>query len=191
MSQVNSSQVLFFFGAGASAPFGIPTMKQFVIDFEKQLEETASGEERKAYAKIKRTLQKRLNQPVDLEGIFTVIDGIINYHPERLGLLPIYLATKIIPPNADVVSICVSLKEKFQQFVKEKCAMPSNRLDQIKDVYHDLFNRFSIEFGGSQVHHGDCYWDSNWTIFTTNYDLCLEYYLREVAESGISTGFTH
>ena len=34
----NANNVVFFFGAGASAPFGIPTMKQFVVDFEKKLE---------------------------------------------------------------------------------------------------------------------------------------------------------
>lgn len=192
MSQVNSDQVLFFFGAGASAPFGIPTMKQFVIDFEKHLEENASEEERKAYAKIKRTLEKRLNKPVDLEGIFTVIDGIINYHPDKLGLLSVYLTAKIDTPNADVVSTCVNLKEKFQRFVREKCAISKDRLAQIRNVYRDLFNRFSMEFGFSQQRHkGDCYWNPSWVIFTTNYDLCLEYYLREVAESGISTGFTH
>ena len=33
MSEIKSSDVVFFFGAGASAPFGIPTMKQFVTDF--------------------------------------------------------------------------------------------------------------------------------------------------------------
>lgn len=52
--------IVFFFGAGASAPFGIPTMKQFVSDFERILDESGSEEERKTYNNIRETLEKQL-----------------------------------------------------------------------------------------------------------------------------------
>jgi len=191
MSQVSSDDILFFFGAGASAPFGIPTMKQFVSDFEEYLSEHANESERKMYANIKETLEKRLNEKVDLEGVFTVIDGVINYQPGKLGLLPLYFATEISPPTDYDITICRNLKEKFQNFVRERCVIPSESFDKIRDVFHDFFNRMFHELGGSSQQSGHFFWNPNWAIFTTNYDLCLEYYFREVVESGIDTGFTH
>lgn len=191
MSQPSSDNILFFFGAGASAPFGVPTMKQFVSDFEEYLSKHANESERKMYSNIKETLEKRLNEQVDLEGVFTVIDGVINYQPGKLGLLPLYFATEINPPTEDDVVICRNLKEKFQNFVREKCVIPNESFDKIRDVFHDFFNRMFHEFGGSSQRNGNFFWNPNWVIFTTNYDLCLEYYFREIAESGIDTGFTH
>ncbi len=38
---MKSEDVVFFFGAGASAPFEIPTMRQFVTDFKGFLNENA------------------------------------------------------------------------------------------------------------------------------------------------------
>ena len=70
---------MFFFGAGASAPFGIPTMKQFVGNFENYLNENADKDERELYSDIKSTLEKKIHRPPDLEAVFTVIDGIISY----------------------------------------------------------------------------------------------------------------
>lgn len=98
----NSSDVLFFFGAGASAPFGIPTMKQFVSDFETSLEVNATEEEKSLYGKIKATLEKQLGRSIDLEDIFTVIDGLMNFSIERLGTLPAYLLGKYVSPVGDL-----------------------------------------------------------------------------------------
>jgi len=46
----DSSDVLFFFGAGASAPFGIPTMKQLVLDFGHFLAENGTDKEKEIFA---------------------------------------------------------------------------------------------------------------------------------------------
>lgn len=188
------SEVVFFFGAGASAPFGIPTMKQFVTDFEKSFDygdRSGAKEEKKVYMGIKQALEKRLGRPVDLEAIFSVIDGILNYSPEGLGLLSLYFSTGFDRPTDREITICKSLREKFQNFVREKCITPTRSFEKIKRVYHDFFNRFVLELGGSIGQHDGYAYETNWTMFTTNYDLCLEYYWREVAGVKIDTGFRY
>lgn len=194
MPAVSSDQIVFFFGAGASAPFGIPTMKQFVTDFEESLSENGTGSERRTYTDIKENLEKQLHRQVDLEGVFTVIDGIINYTPERLGLLSLYATAKFkkpFPAEKDK-EICRSLRKKFQTFVKEKCVIPDESFGKIAQVYRDFFNRFLLELGGGGINqNGDYVWNTRWKIFTTNYDTCLEYYWREAAGANIDTGFDY
>lgn len=189
----SASDVVFFFGAGASAPFGIPTMKQFVVDFERFLEENAEKSERDVYADIKNTLEGKLHKPVDLEAIFTVIDGVINYDdPERLGMFSLYFTTgfrKKNFPNIIDVEVCRKLRQKFQAFVKDNCVIPEESFGKLKMVYRDFFNRFAIELGGNIQSRNDSAWISDWTIFTTNYDTCLEYYWSDVVN--VITGFRY
>lgn len=193
MSQAKSSDIVFFFGAGASAPFGIPTMKQFVTDFEVYLNESASKDERLVYDDIKRTLEERTDQGVDLEAIFSVIDGVLNYSPERLGVLSLYSAVEFKRgfPNKLDLDICRNLKKKFESFVREKCAIPDGSYGHIRMVYRDFFNRIALELKNGVAKKKECAWRDDWVIFTTNYDTSLEYYWREFANAGVSTGFVH
>lgn len=193
--------VLFFLGAGASAPFGIPTMKQFVIDFERFLADNGTEDEKNLYNRIKNALSKQLKREIDLEDIFTVIDGYIGFNYERLGLLAVYCfhgylsQLKQIPsPSYEKeVEICKSLRIKFQKFVRDRCLMPEESFEKISKVYQDLFNRSYLEsmsFGSDTDHsRGNYHYSTRWTIFTTNYDTCLEYYFRQVAKVPLNTGF--
>jgi len=191
VTPVEAYDVLFFFGAGASAPFGIPTMKQFVIDFEDLLSRKATDDERTTYSKIKTSLEKELGKPVDLEAIFSVIDGVINYSPERVGLLALYSCFALTKPTDHIVAVCKVLKKRFQDFVREKCAIPEDSFEKIGTVYHDFFNRFALEFPAANTlqTRRPYAWNDRWVLFTTNYDVCLEYYWHEVAGVRIDTGF--
>jgi len=187
----SSNDIMFFFGAGASAPFGIPTMKQFVGNFENYLNENADKDERELYSDIKSTLEKKIHRPPDLEAVFTVIDGIISYdNPEKLGMFSLYFATQFKDnfPSKDHVVISQNLKRKFQSFIKENCAIPDSAYELIGKVYKDFFQRIELESSPEKEQYPFAY-NSNWTLFTTNYDLCLEYYFFEVAGIGIDTGF--
>lgn len=189
MLTTDIKDIVFFFGAGASAPFGIPTMKQFVTEFERLVEEGTKSE-RVMYANIKENLERRLNRQVDLEAIFTVIDGIVAFSPEKLGLLSTYLAGEIKEVMEDERETGRSLRTKFQNFVRERCVIPQESFDRIGAVYHDFFNRFALELREAGVStNGDYAWHDSWEIFTTNYDTCLEYYWRVKAGAGIDTGF--
>jgi len=86
-------------------------------------------------------------------------------------------------------AVCFKLRRRFQVFVKEKCEIPEDSFDKIGLVYQDFFNRLFLELGGSQGRRGRFVWNPKWSIFTTNYDTCLEYYWREVARAGVDTGF--
>jgi hypothetical protein len=186
----SAHEALFFFGAGASAPFGIPTMKQFVLDFEEKLKQKGTVKERNIYAQIKSSLEERLHDSVDLEGVFTVIDGIINCCPDRLGLLSIYLASKIRQPTESEVKTCRHLKQIFHSFVREKCLIPDSSFGKISQVYSDFFNRLCVESDTQNVLYlsrGKYRYCANWGMFTTNYDTCLEHYWRQVARVNLNT----
>jgi len=190
--------VFFFFGAGASAPFGIPTMKQFVTDFEKFLQESGTKDEMILYLDIKESLKNRLKREIDLEDVFTVIDGYINFSFEKLGLLSTYVFSREIEQKGIFPSptyeadraTCRTLRKEFQNFVRDKCLIPDDAFDKISRVYQDLFNRFVHEFGGETYKPRDNYYHSKWSMFTTNYDTCLEHYWRQVARAKLNTGFT-
>lgn len=134
---ITSSDVVFFFGAGASAPFNIPTMKKLVIDFETELEEGASSEKR-IYQEIKNALVDRLERPVDIEAIFTVIDGIIDYSTERLGFLSLYSAPELNVPDKSKTLTCRSLRMTFKKFISAECCIPTDSFSLIGEVYHDF-----------------------------------------------------
>jgi len=197
----NADDIVFFFGAGASAPFGIPTMKQFVIDFENYLDEKGKSDERKAYRNIKNILETKLNREIDLEDVFTVIDGIINLTPERLGVLPIYVYSPSQMPTIshypnNYIDTCESLEKKFQSFVREKCRISDEKFyHKIAIVYQDFFNRLWHESSqrSSTIYrqNQNYFYCKNWAIFTTNYDTCLESYWRECVgpDDGLNTGF--
>jgi NAD-dependent SIR2 family protein deacetylase len=47
-----AQDLTFFFGAGASAAFGIPTMKKMTADFENEIKANGSDSERELYYEI-------------------------------------------------------------------------------------------------------------------------------------------
>jgi hypothetical protein len=201
-----ADDIVFFFGAGASAPFGIPTMKQFVIDFEKLLDEKGTKEEKQLYNSIKDALAGHLKREIDLEDVFSVIDGYINFNYERLGVLSTYVFDEDISrryeklgafPSSTYeknVPICQNLREKFQIFVREKCLIPDESFKKISKVYQDFFNRFvhesDVKGTGITFSRGNYSCCPTWTIFTTNYDTCLEHYWRQAAKIDLNTGFS-
>ena len=80
------TNAVFFFGAGASAPFGIPTMQGMVSEFEKTLQEGAKSEERRLYEEVCTFLNATLGRPTDLEAVFSVVESIMNWSPDRMGV---------------------------------------------------------------------------------------------------------
>jgi len=202
----DASNIVFFFGAGASAPFRIPTMKQFVVDFEKFLNENGTERENETYHDVKHVLTKQLDREIDLEDVFTVVDGCIHLDQERLGSLSLYLFPKFLKPilkrsdptsfefelDDDTVKNFETLVDKFQKFVREKCLIPPESFNDISKVYRDFFNRIEKEatsISGSDRTKGNYRYNEKWAMFTTNYDICLEYYWREVVRVPLNTGF--
>jgi hypothetical protein len=70
---INPDRIGFFFGAGASMEFGIPSMKEMTRVFIKELRKK---EEKKAFSDIYRSLTKIYNGNVDLEAVMSVISAL-------------------------------------------------------------------------------------------------------------------
>jgi hypothetical protein len=69
---------LFFFGAGASRPFDIPTMKEMVSEFQKELANSSGKgirDEVHLYSQVAASIKQAYGR-VDLESVFTVVDAI-------------------------------------------------------------------------------------------------------------------
>jgi hypothetical protein len=88
---VDSDKVLFFFGAGGSAEFGIPPMRKMAEDFKSIITQQNLSEERDAYNEIVKMLKDDMGPDVDIEAIFSVIDGLQEYNIENIGELSIYI----------------------------------------------------------------------------------------------------
>ena len=65
---VSTNDISFFFGAGASKPFGIPTMAEMIKDFKEELRMTKQ-QENEVYDEIVNLLKQDLDN-VDLEAVF-------------------------------------------------------------------------------------------------------------------------
>lgn len=196
---------LWFFGAGASKPFGIPTMQEMVTKFQKIIRENGSWEEHELYDDILNFLSDVFpDRKVDLEAIYTVISSISDWNPERIGLAALYHAlhglkalrgekdlvpsflAPLLKPDDEKIKTAKEIESELEQFVKNCCSFNRDVHNKIIKEYDLLFERV-----GPRI-------TSNWThqnarpygpIFTTNYDVILEYYFNEYRKSAIVNGF--
>ncbi len=196
------TNAVFFFGAGASAPFGIPTMQGMVREFEKTLETDSKSEERRLYNEICSFLNATLGRPTDLEAVFSVVESIMNWSPDRMGVAALYHATKLVRshqvlerlglsslPTADEVRTARSLEADFERFVQHSCQLKDGMSEKIDSVYQNFFTQMSgpasAESGGPDGRHPY----GNWPMFTTNYDAILEHYWLDIVQVPLNTGF--
>ena len=196
---------LFFFGAGASRPFKIPTMKEMVSDFQKEL---ASGSgsglrsEVRMYSQIAASLRQTFGR-VDLESVFTVVDAIAQGKTlKNLGYFATYLAkdrrsaSLLRPPLREDQQTAQKLRARFEGFVKRVCWVKPDKLDSILSTYLAFFNEVYRAMGGPQsqsTHDGNAYfYNQLWDFFTTNYDNVLETLWRSgIRQATLNSGFQY
>lgn len=172
---------LVFLGAGVSATFGHPTMKEIVPEFEKHL----NGERRTFYNGVWKTLEAAY-QYIDLETVFSVIDRIAaNYSFVDLGPVAtfhstryfgIQLATAQLKPTKNDVELAQVVRSEFRRFVKNEFQVRPDRLGDIESYYSHFFELLAKhrESGDSLYGSSSGFNFLRWPIFTTNYDLNLE-----------------
>jgi hypothetical protein len=196
--------LVWFFGAGSSASFGIPTMQRLVSDFESELKDGGSVQETTLYDDIRRFLGQTLGRPTDLEAVFSVVDSIVNFSPDRIGVAALYQARRLyslasepfitpqmavkLSPTEEQVSVASALRHRFEEFVQRKCEIPDGTTGKIEKAYGNLFNTVGGRLTGFNQAgaHGSWY---PWPMFTTNYDAVLEYYWTEYMRAQLNTGF--
>lgn len=184
--------VLIFLGAGASKPFGIPTMTDLVVEFETKIKNEHSKEQW-LYHNIKETLEKGFQKSqIDIESIFTVISGISNSKsPKEMGAYPYYYIKKYCSEQkfSDTdIEHAKNLKNKLEEFIREKCNVNPEILGEIGHETYDPFFKYAsgISTGGNH----DKIFPVGWKAYTTNYDLIFENYFYGLS-SPIEDFFTY
>lgn len=171
-------QVLLFFGAGASRPFGIPTMQEMVEQFEKELTDKGKPEKR-LYSKIKQIQEKDFVTKADIESIFSVIQGIAsNVKPKQMGHLPYYYIssnniTSEFPPSD--VEHASKLKSELETFIKSKCD-PQMDAKKMSEIYARSYSALFSALPGNRSGFDGVTYSTDWRAYTTNYDLTLEHF---------------
>ncbi len=197
------AEPLFFFGAGASAPFGIPTMKEMVPLFKEELSKGKGieiDEEIELYTSVEEVLHKDFER-VDLESVFSVIDGIAQgLTPRQLGYLTTFFVRKannpslLESPPQELQKAAKRLRNKFEDFVKRVCWARPDNLDAVMRIYLPFLDKVFESQGGSESqfrHEGQNYrYNPAWEMFTTNYDNVLEVLWRDgIRQYELETGF--
>ncbi len=199
--------VVSFLGAGASAPFGIPTMQSMVPQFEAELTRARATAEAGLYAEICLFLRSTIGRPVDLEAVFTVVDSIIDWSPDRMGISALYHASRaalatdpgpdpgalrvaIQRPGTEVIGLAQTLRRLFEEYVQKSCRIPDGQGANIERVYDALFQSFSA-IGGVGLGGRKRGYVGVGAMFTTNYDAVLEHFWLDVAEAPLETGFEY
>jgi hypothetical protein len=193
--------ILIFLGAGASRPFGIPTMKEMVVRFEEKLyqDNLVSEEERELYQAIRKNVTDQ-SGVADLETVFSVIEGLTKGPPKsELSHYARYcyygvlmkemndLEPKLVHELKSNSAFAGSLKNRFERFILEECRLRGDQRGHLIQVYGELFKQLSERagfrgIGGTGIQYGDV------SICTTNYDLCVELFCR-MAGISLANGF--
>jgi hypothetical protein len=177
---------LIFLGAGASKAFAeIPTMKEMVTLFEKQLprEEPAFD---KLYREILDFLKGIYPDGLDLEAILSVLNGISKGRAAKeLGFYSSYWARKqgldpLKGPGTDLQGVASSLRDLLERSINSYCEIKPN----VKSNLFGLYSKFSEILPAPdrrrKKYEGRDFWESNqWAIYTTNYDLSIETICRD------------
>ncbi len=170
---------LIFLGAGASAPFDVPTMKEMVVLFEKELTEHGEDKQIDSWKDVKSKLERAYGVGnVDIEHMLTFFfSPFIN--PSRLPPNVIYhgnysrdLVNLVDPQTAG------SIVDRIKMFIYECCDNPKR--NDIFPIYSKLWNliaRVNVR-PPKQVNVHEFYRRPELEVFTTNYDRCFEIFLR-------------
>ena len=168
---------LVFLGAGASKPFGIPTMQEMVDKFEERLERD-DAKCFALYSRIKNTLVNAYGDSIDIESVFSVLHGMESQITAKdLGHYAYFIIkTANVSPVGEFPSETVSTAKKtldyLQDYIKNSCQL---RLDKINDVYNKSYvPLFSFMKGKKQNYTERLNLATNWKSYTTNYDLVFE-----------------
>lgn len=177
---------LLFLGAGASQPFGIPTMTQMVTMFEESLKKE-NAPEVFLYNQIKEKLQKGFETSrVDIESVFSVIHGIAEGLTSKdMGPFAYYYIQQFGSERTfseNDIKDAKKLKTRLEIFIKDVCKL--NKTDEekliiFKNSYDPLYKNIPDLTKQTNSRGFDYY--IAWKTYTTNYDLIFEDYWAELA----------
>jgi len=180
--------MLLFLGAGASSPFGIPTMSGFLKLFDQEVGDSP------LYQVIKTTFEKEC----DLEVLMTVVEDLSKSPQEFFRAVSPQTAYFLFQKEREEANRYIreenkrkeakELLEKIKAIIRVECIKAASQDSKILEVYDDFFTSLEQErkemkpqlppWSGSQVAHSQMVLPSDLRIFTTNYDTCMEVYFN-------------
>ncbi len=170
---------MLFLGAGASRPFGIPTMKGLTKEILGGI--AADGQARETLHKILRRLkQSGFNDP-DIEAIMDVLTARQDLEKARSNIGPKIIEFTNARRDSRHHEEATIMLEMIESQVEARCSKAD--YDQA-DAYYQRF--FENAPGGLQAMGGRKVAPHYMRIFTTNYDLCIDKFLRK---QGYYNGF--
>src|SRR5437667_1873754 len=179
-------------------------MKEMVSEFQKELTNSSGKgihDEVQLYRRVAASLRQTFGR-VDLESIFTVVDGIAQGKTLKdLGYFATFLAknrrfaTLLRPPLREDRETAQRLRARFEGYVKRVCCVKPDQLSSILSTYLAFFNEVSRVIGAnSQFNHKGTTYNYNqyWDFFTTNYDNVMEVLWRSgIRQNALNTGFQY
>ena len=165
---------MILLGAGASKPFGIPTMQNFS---KKAIDHLKNEGHTEIISEIENSLAN-FEMTADFESIYAVLEGLKNpiKSIQKSGpLMAYFLKNRImIEKNYDTEKILSDLR----QIIYKECRIENNNFEIIKNCYDNLMNSVKDvkSLGGSRLNNGFINTNMNRVIVTTNYDMSFELY---------------
>lgn len=155
-------ELVIFLGAGASMPFGIPGMKDFIKSLNNaiELDEISVKDSGKELWERLLTVAKQENVEIDIEWILSILNDL-----SKNNLRP---TIKLLDPSFDedqleqLRSNANELKTKIEEYIKEKCQLHPDKKGDATKFYKGFFE----ELLNARGFHPK--------IFTTNYDNVIE-----------------
>lgn len=171
---------LIFLGAGASAPFNVPTMKEMVVLFEKELAEKGSDDQIDLWKDVKSRLEIVYGSGnVDIEHMLTFFSSPY-IEPSSLSPNIIYHYGIDIKELIHIVDTetAESIVEAIKDFIYTRCDIQTHK--DIFPVYSKLWKTIATApvRPPHQPNILEFYMQPGLKIFTTNYDICFEIFYR-------------
>jgi len=184
--------MIIFLGAGASRPFGIPTMPEFIDIFDKEMGKN------KLYNEIRRSFD---TETFDLEVLMTILEDLSKDREELFRIISPqtsrFLFKKMREKGIDYFdhidmlakpSTAKKCLSELKEIIRRKCFdAEQDNADMILNAYDPLFKYLRANAGtktgqriGGFARAGDgkLEYPQNLKIFTTNYDTCIEAFLN-------------
>jgi hypothetical protein len=180
---------VLFIGAGASRPFGIPTMTEMARQFEEELQEESARGDGSAHYDLFDIVKSRLQEyrSFDIEALVTVLQDILQYEEAPAGFLnhpsvhffligekglssAIAHGKSLAKKHRDAAE---KLLAKVKNFVVRACMIKTEAFDLYEELLEQVMQRDGYNFKkllNQRVGNINC------EIFTTNYDIVLEKY---------------
>jgi SIR2-like domain len=185
---IDADRIGFFFGAGASIEFGIPSMKQMTTAFANKIRNKGGkNEERQAFNLIHNSLAKAYGKDkVDLEAIISVIADLKEKErlKDNIGELGLFMLERkgiidIESTFAYKTKTLDKLENKFKKYIRNNVViLNQTKIDLLRKMYSDFFKQLCTVTNCDNANFEDSntykYTHSKWTFFTTNYDNAIE-----------------